>query len=62
MQKETVDTPLPQETLEFLDKAPVSATQIHSWTRRDSLLSKVMDCIQTKWPDKEDDISNHIFL
>ena len=58
--KETVDTPLPQETvllLEFLDKAPVSATQIRSWTRRDPVLSKVMEYIQTEWPDKEDDIS-----
>ena len=58
--KETVDAPLPQETvlvLQFLDKAPVSASQIRTWTHRDPVLSKVMEYIQTKWPDREDDVN-----
>ena len=58
--KDTVDAPLPQETvllLQFLDKATLSASQIRTWTRRDPVLSKVMEYIQTKWPDREDDVN-----
>ena len=50
--KETVDAPS-----QFLDKAPVSASQIGTWTRRDPVLPKVMECIQTSWPDREDDVN-----
>ena len=63
--KETVDAPLPQETvllLQFLDKAPVSAFQICTWTCRDPVLSKVMEYIQTKWPNREDDLNKKPFL
>ena len=50
--KETVEAPLPQQTvslLQFLDKVPVSASQICTWTRRDPVLSKVTEYIQIKW-------------
>ena len=58
--KDTVDVPLPQEKVllfQFLDKAPVSASQICIWTQRDPVISKVMEYIQTKWSDTEDDVN-----
>ena len=63
--KDTVDAPLPQETvllLQFLDKVPVSASQICTWTRRDPVISKVMEYIQTKWPDREDDVNRKAYF
>ena len=54
--QETTKVPLPPETvllLEFLDKAPVSATQVRNWTRRDPILSQVMDYVQSGWPNKK---------
>ena len=53
----TSDPPVPCETilvLEQLDKSPVSVAQIRSWTRRDSVLSQVLQYIMSGWPDSLD--------
>lgn len=41
--------------VERLEDAPISATQIAAWTRRDALLSRVHRHIAEGWPDSADD-------
>ena len=51
-------TPVPPELVlmvERLEDAPISATQIAAWTRRDALLSRVHRHIAEGWPDSADD-------
>ena len=55
--KDTVDTPLPQETVLLLQFSPVATSQIRTWTCRDPVLSKVIKYIQTKWPDRGDNVN-----
>ena len=53
----TADPPVPCETillLEHLDESPVSVAQIRSWTRRDSVLSRILQYIMSGWPDSLD--------
>ena len=49
-----VETPLSGELVlmvERLQTAPISATQIAQWTRRDPCLSRVLQHIRTGWPE-----------
>ena len=36
--------------IEGLKDSPISSAQIRTWTRRDSLLSQVLRCVQQGWP------------
>ena len=50
---EDQDPPVPTETvlvLEQLSESPLSVEQIRTWTRRDPLLSKVLQYILSGWP------------
>ena len=50
-------TPVPGELVLLVDKledAPITATQIATWTRQDPLLSTVTQYIQHGWPDRAD--------
>ena len=52
-----VETPLSGELVlmvERLQTAPISATQIAQWTRRDPCLSRVLQHIRTGWPERPD--------
>ena len=51
-------TPVPAELVlmvERMEDAPITATQIAAWTRRDVLLSRVHRHILEGWPDSADD-------
>ena len=37
-----------------MDESPVSVAQIRSWTRRDSVLSRILQYIMSGWPDSLD--------
>ena len=41
--------------METLADLPVTADHICSWTRRDSSLSSVVQCLQQGWPAKSDE-------
>ena len=46
-------TPVPVELIllaETLQEAPITATHIRLWTRRNPVLSQVLQCIQYGWP------------
>ena len=46
-------TPIPVELVllaETLEEAPITATHIRLWTRRNPVLSQVLQCIQSGWP------------
>ena len=46
-------TPVPPEIvlmLEQIDSSPITVSQIHTWTRRDPILSQVHRYIQNGWP------------
>jgi len=46
-------TPVPAEVvlmLEKIDSTPITVSQIHTWARRDPLLSKVYCYVQFGWP------------
>ena len=52
------NTPVPAELVlmvETLQDAPVTATEIAMWTRRDPLLSRVVRGIMEGWPERSDD-------
>ena len=46
-------TPVPSELvllIENLDQAPITANQIAAWTKKDPVLSKVMQYLMMGWP------------
>ncbi len=52
------ETPVPAELVlmvENLQDAPITATQIALWTRRDPLMARVGRCILEGWPERTDD-------
>ena len=51
----TESTPVPADIvllMNYIDASPVTGTDIKTWTRRDSTLSRVYDWIQLGWPNK----------
>ncbi len=51
-------TTIPAELVlivEHLQDAPITATQIATWTRRDPLMARVLHYIQQGWPNASDD-------
>ena len=51
--QEDIDPPVPVETILLLDElseSPISVDQIKTWTRRDPLLSKILQFILSGWP------------
>ena len=61
-------TPIPHETIFVLDQiaeSPITVTHIRLWTRRNPVLSRVVDFTQTGWPnnwDKSDDKFRSFYL
>ena len=48
------EPPVPAETIllmEHLDRYPITALQIRQWTRRDSLLARVLHQVQEGWSE-----------
>ena len=62
------DPPIPHETifvLDQIDESPITVTHIRLWTRRNPVLSRVVDFTQTGWPnnwDKSDDKFRPFYL
>ena len=52
------EVPVPPEvvlTMTTLEKSPVTAAQVATWTRRDPLLAAVVRFVQQGWPDSPDE-------
>ena len=61
------EPPIPTETvllLQQMSESPISVSQIHTWTRRDPILSRVLQFVLSGWPAELDpsDVSLRPFL
>ncbi len=53
-----LSVPVPAELVllvKHLDNAPISASQIKTWTLRNPVLARVLRCIREGWPNEVDD-------
>ena len=52
-------SPVPAELvlmMEQLQEAPITSTQIAAWTRRDTLMARVLQYVLQGWPDQPDEV------